>query len=309
MSILFSGFYRIFKKLQLKWKSSFILSLSLFFSPLPSSLSLLLSLAISLSLSRRKFPSRGEISFFSSSLPFFSLPPDSPLSFRIPFHFSRSPLFSSLSFSFLPLLSLAFSLSFSLSGNSSLLPLSSLLATEIISVARGVFSSPFFRSPLLCLSLPASPRDGNYFRREENSLSSLSSLVARRSFSSFLFPLFLSLLLPLPRSFSPLLLPFSLSRSRARACTRDLSRDRNYFRRERSLSFLPCLSLSFLSPLRVGTHEGEEEISRPQPLPRFSLPAVLRAKLSLFISLFPFLEKREERRERREKRDERAKGI
>ena len=163
--------------------------------------------------------------------------------------------FSSLSFSFLHLLSLAFSLSFSLSGNSSLLPLSSLLATEIISVARGVFFS--------LLSL-------------------------------------LSLLL-LPRSFSPLLLPFSLSLARAGMHARSLSRRKLFSSREEPL--VPSLPLPLLplSLARGQARGGGGNLASSTSSALFSSCGPARETFSLHLPISFFREEREEREERRER--------
>ena len=82
-----------------------------------------------------------------------------------------------------------------------------------------------FTPPLLSLCLLASPRDGNYFRREENSLSSLSFCPS----PSFLFflPLlssFSSTLINLHHPCPPLLMCFPLLRERRER--REKSEDR-----------------------------------------------------------------------------------
>ena len=286
----------------------------------PSSLSFTISLSLSLS----SFLSSGFLflslsSFFlflfsllsSLFLPFFLLPLFLHFSFPLSRSLSLSLSLSRREFRREPLSFLLSSFSIQRTPPS--------LATEIISVARGVsspssslslkisllfslvrrkllsFLPPYsFSLPLSSYFLSLLPsRDGNYFRREEFSRLSSSSLSLLRSFSPyenfllFLFFLLLSSSLPrslllsssLPRSLllSPSLLIFPLSLAVSLSSPRSLSRRK--FRREERQEEKPLsrdfrlsspflylylsLSLSLASETNSVAEKSEERPSLP----------------------------------------------
>ena len=183
------------------------------------------------------------------------------------------------------------------------------------------FSSPFFRSPLLCLSLPSSPRDGNYFRREENSLSSLSSLslsLSRRKFPSWgEFSLAFSSLFSFLSSFLSRVLSLrffsvslSLARARARMHTRSHSRRKLFLSREEPL--VPSLPLPLLplSLTRGHARGGGGNLASSTSSTLFSSCGPARKTFSLHLPISFFREeKRDERGERIEMRELRAFNV